>query len=123
MKTLLLISTILLISTTCFADLYVIEFDKTTQKQISSYTLKDDETIGKTENAVVYVSKEEYDLLGHSTNWDKNTQDWLKSTKNSDKLIDAIAIKESEKSELDLLKERIESLETAVIVSGTDNKH
>ena len=108
MKYILLII-LVTISLNCFSDQYVVEFDKATKKQVSSYTLKDGEAVTTT-NPYVLVTAEEYALLGDATAWDKNTTDWLKKADNAKKVDDAITASASVKTD----KEKLAELEAKV---------
>ena len=112
---LLTILTVLMWANFLFADQYVVEFKVVdgVKKQVSSYTIPDGETPNTT-NSYVLVTEQEYALLGHGTEWDKNTQDWLKDSKNVDKVDLAIANKpKTDKELLAELEAKVAALETA----------
>ena len=98
-----------------FADQYVIEFKVVdgVKKQISSYTIPDGETPDTT-NAYVLVTAEEYEKLGHPSNWEKETTTWLKDLANVEKVNLAITNKpKTDKEKLAELESKITALETA----------
>ena len=116
MKKIILTLTILLTSTICYSDQYVVEFkvEDGVKKQVSSYTIPDGETPDTT-NSYVLVTKEEYEgKLGDGTKWEQATTEWLKKSENVEKVDLAIANKpKTDKEILSELKAKVAALEAA----------
>ena len=80
-----------------YAEQYVVVFDKNTKKQVKSFVLPDSEPLPEYNNSnliVLTVTKEEYEILSDSYNWNIATTNWLKDEDNLKKLNNAISQKE-----------------------------
>ena len=81
-----------------YADQYIVVFDKNTKKQVKSFILPDAEPLPEYDNTdlvVITVSKQDYKLLSDGVKWNENTENWLKTQANLEKLNKAISAKEA----------------------------
>jgi len=81
-----------------YADQYIVVFDKNTKKQIKSFVLPDTEPLPEYDNTdlvVITVSEKDYKLLSDGAKWNENTENWLKTQANLEKLNKAISAKEA----------------------------
>ena len=106
---------LLLIPTLAFAEtLYVVEWKVVDGKKVqnSSYTVESVYEIDTGGLAYTLVTAEEYAKLGHGSNWEVETTNWLKTPANVTKVDTAISEKPMTKDDIIAdLTARLEALE------------